>query len=105
MIEYGILGVPHNDTYMINWPILISIGEKDKSEIALNRAKTVKEYITSGAEMVIPIDIFLKNELGFDQAQIAEIDKLRPDMPYLSQDEPIQENITEEPIMIEEPKK
>ena len=103
LIEYGILDTPHNDTYMINWPILISIGEKDKSEIALNRAKTVKEYITSGSEMVIPVDIFLKNELGFDQAQIAEINRLSPDMPYLSQDNPEGENLIEDPEPKEEP--
>lgn len=87
LIDYKILPSPKNDDYMINWPILIAIGEKEKAEIAEIRMKTVKEYVSApGADMLIPQDIFLRDELGYKQEQIEEIKKQQGELPDLEED-------------------
>ena len=78
MIQFGLLPAPKNEEYMTIWPKQTALGAKDKSEIALNRAKAIKEYVSSpGANILIPERIWMREELGYNELQIKEIEKAR----------------------------
>jgi len=49
---FGILDVPEN--YIVDWPDLQSLSERDQADIGLVRAKTVAEYVRSGGESLLP---------------------------------------------------
>ena len=89
MIDFEILSKPMQDEYMVVWPTQSAIGAKDKSEIALNRTKTIKEYVSApGADLLLPDNIFLRDELGYNDIQIKEIEKAREVLSsYLAQEE------------------
>lgn len=87
MIEFMLLPKPQDDEYMVVWPKQTAIGARDKSEIAHNRAKTIKEYVSApGADILIPSSIFLRDELGYDPIQIKEIEKARNTDKFLEED-------------------
>lgn len=78
LIEFQILPKPKDDEYMVVWPKQAAIGAKDKSEIALNRTKAMKEYVSApGADILLPTNIFLRDIMGYDDLQIKEIEEER----------------------------
>lgn len=78
LIEFQILPNPKNDEYMVVWTKQAAIGAKDKSEIALNRTKAMKEYVSApGADILLPTNTFLRDIMGYDDLQIKEIEEER----------------------------
>lgn len=78
MLELGIIkNTPEGDEYAINWTELTSIGQKDRSEILQNRSSAMKAYVESGSDQIMPFDLFLKYEMGYEQDVIDEIIKMR----------------------------
>jgi phage-related protein (TIGR01555 family) len=65
-IRKGALPVPKNG-YTIKWPPLYEMSDKDKSEIGLNKARTIKEYAPPGAsDIIVPVGEFREKILGLD---------------------------------------
>lgn len=81
LIEYSIISAPKKDTYEIKWAGLSAIGEKEKSEISLNKTKSIKEYVSApGANMLLPENVFLRDVLGYSQDEIEDIINTTKDM-------------------------
>jgi len=88
---------------MIVWPKQTALGAKDKSEIALNRTKTIKEYVSApGADFLLPDNIFLRDELGYNDIQIKEIEKARGSLVLSLEDEKTKESANLEETDTEE---
>lgn len=69
--EVGVLDVP--DDYTVDWPDMQALPEKDQADIGLIRAKTLKEYMTSGAEMVLPPEDFLVRVMNVPEDEVENI--------------------------------
>lgn len=63
--------------YILSWPDLNTVSEKDKADIALKAAQTLMQYVTSGAEKVYPFRYFMIHYLRRTEAEadavVAEI--------------------------------
>lgn len=91
LIEYGTLPEPEGGEYMVGWSDLWALGEKEKSDIALNKSKAIKEYMTAlGADQIIPPDFFLQEILDLTPEQMEMLHKMLITM------------VTEEEINIDE---
>lgn len=74
MIEYRIIEAPKNNDYIIVWDKLFSLSDKEKVELGKNRAIALKEYATNpAAQYLLPFEMFLKFNMGFDDNQISTI--------------------------------
>jgi len=71
-IEVGVLPEPATP-YMIVWDKMFSLSDKEKVELGRVRAASMKEFVMSGIEEYLPLDLFLKHFLYFDKNQIEEI--------------------------------
>lgn len=99
LIDFEILSKPIQNEYMIVWPKQTALGAKDKSEIALNRTKTIKEYVSApGADYLLPDNIFLRDELGYNDIQIKEIEKARGSLALSLKDDITEDNNFEESL-------
>ena len=58
---------------MIVWDKMFSLSDKEKVELGKVRAASMKEFVMSGIEEYLPLDLFLKHFLYFDKTQIDEI--------------------------------
>lgn len=67
----GILNVPED--FVVDWPDMQALPEKDQADIGLVRAKTLKEYMTSGAEMILPPEVFLTRILNVPEEDVQGI--------------------------------
>lgn len=101
LIECNILNTEKED-YIVTWPKMSAMGEKEKADITKMRAQAIAEYLkTPGADMLIPPEIWLRDEFGYTEQQIADIedivggfdsdmfgeDKVEQVEDYLNQDE------------------
>lgn len=69
--DVGILTVP--EEYVVDWPDLKALPEKEQAEIGLNRAKTLAEYIKSGAEVIMAPEDFLVQIMGVNEDEVQGI--------------------------------
>lgn len=77
LIEFGVLPEPKDGKYEVVWPDLFSLGEKEKAEVVEKKVNALAKYTgASGSEAVLPIDDFLKEVFGYDEAKIKQIKKL-----------------------------
>ena len=95
MIEYEILPEPEGGEYSVNWPEIVAIGEKDQATILKDRMDGMSKYLsTPGGDMLIPPEVFLRDEMGYDQDQIDEIQTITEGM----EEEPVEVPEEEEEI-------
>lgn len=59
--------------YEVDWPPLDKLTDKEAADIAHTKAQTVKEYLTSGGDAVLPVFIFLTDIMGYDETMVEEI--------------------------------
>jgi hypothetical protein len=71
-IEIGILPKPKQN-YTVRWDKLFSLSDKEKVEMGEIRARTMKEFSMGGIEEYIPLDLFCKDFLNFDDVQVEEV--------------------------------
>ena len=64
LIEVGVLPGP-KDGYTIEWPDIGALDEKEMAEIAKNKAEAMAKYVSSGAEAIMPPQVFLVSVLGY----------------------------------------
>lgn len=67
-ILYGFL--PPTEEYNVDWPSLFSVSEKDKATTAKDMTTAIRDYITSEASNLIPIELYLKKVVGFTQDEV-----------------------------------
>lgn len=73
LIKYGVL--PEPKELIVNWPDAHALNEKDKAEVAKNKAQTISFYLTHpGAEMILPPYYFLTMILGLTEEQAQSIE-------------------------------
>lgn len=90
LVDYALISVPTGDDYEVKWAQLSAIGAKEKSEISLNRIKSIKEYVSApGANMLLPENVFLRDELGYSQDEIEDIISVTKDMIEEEEEEDI----------------
>lgn len=71
-IGIGVLPKP-TTPYIIRWDKMFSLTDEEKVNMGKNRALTMKEFAMSSIEEYIPLDLFLKDFLNFDEVQVEEI--------------------------------
>ena len=77
LIALNALPVPRGG-YTVEWPNLLAISEKERSEVALNWARTIATYAgtMTAAQDILPLEIFLEDILEFPKEQVARIMEL-----------------------------
>ena len=76
MIKYGVFTPPSEDEdqYTVEWSDIFAPSEKEKVDIGKTRTDSLKTYTEEpAAEQVIPLDVFLKHFLGFDDEKVEQI--------------------------------
>jgi hypothetical protein len=83
LIQYGALPAPRRDDYIIKWPDSMTISDKDRADLALKGAQALMQYVTSGAEKVMPLPIFLTKIMSFtDQEADAVLSEMEKNKLY-----------------------
>lgn len=74
MIEFGILPQPV-EPYEVEWPPLVAMGQKEEVDIARVASEAIAKYAgTPGADMIVPVKVFLKKFLKFNQVELEEVE-------------------------------
>jgi len=62
------------DDYQLTWPKMSAMGEKEKAEVTKTRSQAIAEYLKApGADMLVPPEIWLRDEFGYNEDQIKQI--------------------------------
>jgi hypothetical protein len=76
LIDSGVLKTDKED-YILTWPKMSAMGEKEKSEVTKTRSQALAEYLkTPGSDMLVPPEIWLRDEFGYNEDQIKQIQKI-----------------------------
>lgn len=98
LISLSVLSSPANEEYFVEWDPLIVLSEKERSEIAKNKAQALASYVNAiGATEILPPEEFLK-ELGKTEAEIEKILSITEDQIH----EEDQERISTDEDKLEE---
>jgi hypothetical protein len=69
------------DDYIVRWPKMSAMGEKEKADISKTRSQAIAEYLKApGADMLVPPEIWLRDEFGYTESQIKEIMEIVGDL-------------------------
>ena len=66
LIEVGVLSEP-KEGYTVIWPDLMTTSDKEIADVGKARAKALKDYLDSGADQIVPPEIFLEKVMGFSE--------------------------------------
>jgi len=73
LIEIGILPEP-KEGYTVEWPDIFALNEETKAKIGEIKTRSLAAYVNApGADMMVPIEIFLEEVLGFEREKIDKI--------------------------------
>jgi len=72
LTKVGILPEP-KDGYSVEWPDLMAASEKEIADIGETKTKSLKSYIESGGDEIIPPDVFMEKMLGMSDDEIEQI--------------------------------
>ena len=76
LIDSGVLKT-NKDDYILTWPKMSAMGEKEKSEVTKTRSQALAEYLkTPGSDMLVPPEIWLRDEFGYNEDQIKQIQSI-----------------------------
>ena len=73
LIAAGVVPQPIDGKYKIEWPAFTSLNPKDRAEVAERLSRAVAAYVTSGADLIIPPQIYLTAILGMSEQEAAEV--------------------------------
>lgn len=68
----GILQIPE-EGYVVDWPDLLALPDKDRADIGLTRAKILAEYVRAGGDAVMAPEDFLVLILGVREHEVRGI--------------------------------
>jgi len=74
--------------YNVTWADLLSPSAKEKADVAAVISKAVKDYVDSGADIIMPPDFFFKDVLGMTQEDVDRINRLVEDQNSLADGRP-----------------
>lgn len=63
-IQVGLLPEPESGEWDLRWPDIAKVSDDDKAKVGLTRSQAIAQYVTSGAEQLIPPVAFLSKILG-----------------------------------------
>jgi hypothetical protein len=88
LIQYKAIPSPRNadKDYIIEWPDLNTVSEKDRADIALKAAQTLMQYVTSGAEKVYPFSMFLTRFLSHTDEEKDALMSALKDNPLMTKE-------------------
>ncbi|HEQ98826.1 MAG TPA: DUF1073 domain-containing protein [candidate division Zixibacteria bacterium] len=72
LIKAQILPEP-SEGYSVEWPDLMTPSDKEVAEVGASRSKAVKDYMESGADSILPPEIFYEKVMGFSKEEIDQI--------------------------------
>lgn len=75
LVRFGVLPPPRNGRYRVDWQDLNGMKEKDKADIAMKRVQSFLQYVSSGAETVLPLPDFLTRVMFYTEEEAAAIVK------------------------------
>lgn len=99
LIDCGVLKTDKED-YILTWPKMSAMGEKEKAEVTKTRSQAIKEYLsTPGADMLVPPEIWLRDEFGYNEDQIKQIKDIVGELVNITdlEDDAFDDVIPEEP--------
>lgn len=67
LIKFGVL--PKPKTLLINWSDFETITEAQRADVSLKRTQALLQYVTSGAEKVMPLRVFLSRIMYFTDSE------------------------------------
>lgn len=78
--RFSLIGaLPRVSNYNIKWNDINNASDGDKADVGLKLAQTLLQYVTSGAEEIIPVKMFFTKILGWDEkeadATLKELEK------------------------------
>lgn len=65
--------VPPTKKYSINWRDLNTMSEKDRADVTMKKTQALLQYVTSGAEVIMPTYEYFTKILGLDAAEAAAV--------------------------------
>lgn len=72
-IAHGVLPEP-SDGYQVNWPDMLTTDGMEQAEIAAKTTEALSKYAQSpGIESVVPVEVFLKEVMGFSYDLVESI--------------------------------
>lgn len=90
LIEFGLL--PEVEEYKVKWHSLAMVDEKSRADVAKTQTESLKMYVDSGSEMVIPPFQYLTEILGLDQDKVRAILEAADDhQKDVDDDEPVED--------------
>ncbi len=90
LIDSGVLKTDKDD-YLVTWPKMSAMGEKEKADVTKTRSQAIAEYLkTPGADMLVPPEIWLRDEFGYNEDQIKQIQVIVGDVRNI---EELDENV------------
>ena len=81
-IEVGVLPKPVVP-YMIVWDQLFTLSDKEKAEIGEIRSKSMREYTSTAAMEIMPVEMFFEHILNFDSATVTQIVQKLKEAPLI----------------------
>lgn len=86
LIKLGAL--PEVEEYEVIWPDLVSLGEKDKAEIALKIAQAMSTYVNSqGGDLIVPVKQFVEEVLNMEYREDDIEEELRSEGMQMEKDQ------------------
>lgn len=68
LIDLGVIPAPANGTYLVQWPSITGLSEKEQAEIGEIRARALQAYTSAlGADMVVPPSEFRVEFMGLEE--------------------------------------
>jgi hypothetical protein len=65
LVLLGVLPTPKNNRWYVHWHDLNAVTEKDRADVAMKVTQSLLQYVTSGAEKVMPFRMYLTFVLRF----------------------------------------
>jgi len=65
------------DGYQVRWPDLMAQDDKTKAEVANMKSSALSQYVSSGAETLMPPAFFLQHVMGFDRDQMDQLEEIQ----------------------------
>lgn len=72
LIDAGVCR-PNKKPLQVYWPDVVLRGAQEQADAAVKTTQALLQYVTSGAELVMPLQYFLAEVMGYEQSLVAKI--------------------------------
>ncbi len=74
LVRVGVLAPPEGGSYEVEWPSFTSLDPLARAEVSERLSKAVASYVSSGADLLIPPNVYLTAILGFSEQEANEVE-------------------------------